>query len=74
MNTVVNRCGPVFRHYKGNKYAVVGVAQHSETLGKMVVYKALDTNDQLWVRPYNMFFEKIYVDGKVVPRFRRVKD
>jgi hypothetical protein len=31
----------VYRHYKGNKYEVVGFARHSETEEDMVVYKAL---------------------------------
>ena len=31
----------VYRHYKGNKYEVVGFAKHSETLEDMVIYKNL---------------------------------
>ena len=29
----------VYEHYKGETYEVISVAQHSETLEKMVVYK-----------------------------------
>ena len=30
-----------YRHYKGDRYEVIGVARHSETLAPMVVYRAL---------------------------------
>ena len=33
------KCGR-YRHYKGNHYVVLGVASHSETLEKLVVYRA----------------------------------
>ena len=39
----------VYEHYKGETYEVISVAQHSETLEKMVVYKHLD-DEGLWVR------------------------
>ena len=61
--------GGKYRHYKGNLYEVVGVARHSETLEKMVVYRALYGEGGLWVRPMGMFLENVTVDGKTVPRF-----
>ena len=30
-----------YRHFKGKEYQLIGVAQHSETLEAMVVYRAL---------------------------------
>lgn len=63
----------VYEHYRGNRYEVVGVALHSESLEPMVVYKPLyETKAPLWVRPYEMFNEKIELDGKMVPRFRKI--
>jgi hypothetical protein len=68
-----------FRHYKGKEYQVIGVARHSETREKLVVYKALYEDKEfgkeaLWVRPLEMFFEEVEVDGKKVARFEFVGD
>ncbi|MCR4314283.1 MAG: DUF1653 domain-containing protein [Candidatus Uhrbacteria bacterium] len=59
-----------YEHYKGGVYEVIGVANHSETLEKMVVYKHSD--GELWVRPLAMFTELVEVNGKKIPRFRKV--
>jgi hypothetical protein len=47
----------VYKHYKGNKYLVLGVAKHSETLEDLVVYTTLYENEKsaMWVRPLKMF-------------------
>lgn len=60
----------VYEHYKGNRYEVIGVAKHSETLEEMVVYRKLYDDHGLWVRPLAMFLEDVEVDGKKMPRFR----
>ena len=59
----------IYKHYKGNEYRVLGVATHSETLEKMVVYQALYGTYGIWVRPISMWNELIDVDGNLVPRF-----
>jgi RimJ/RimL family protein N-acetyltransferase len=64
--------GSTYKHYKGNKYVVVGVAKHSETLEELVVYRACHDDDDLWVRPKEMFLEDVEVDGKKMPRFELV--
>lgn len=58
-----------YRHFKGNEYEVIGIANHSETMEKMVVYKALYGEGGLWVRPAAMWNETINRDGKVFKRF-----
>ena len=58
-----------YRHYKGNEYEVIGVANHSETLEKMVVYRALYGENEIWVRPLYMWDEEVEVNGKNVKRF-----
>jgi hypothetical protein len=70
-----------YRHYKGNHYEVLGVACHTETGEKMVLYRALyacpdlveEYGDDPWfVRPFAMFTENVEIDGKSVPRFEFV--
>lgn len=60
----------VYQHFKGNKYKVLGVARHSETLEEMVVYQALYGNNGIWVRPLGMFLEEVEVNGQRQPRFK----
>lgn len=58
-----------YRHFKGNGYEVIGIANHSETLEKMVVYRALYGEKEIWVRPAEMWNEEITRDGKTFKRF-----
>ncbi len=62
----------IYEHYKGNRYQVTAIANHSETLEKMVVYKALYGEGEYWVRPLSMWEELVEVGGKSVPRFRYI--
>jgi hypothetical protein len=63
----------LYEHYKGNKYQVLGVAIHSETLEELVVYKALYGEGLTWVRPLKMFLESVEIEGKMKPRFSFLK-
>ncbi|MBC8570352.1 DUF1653 domain-containing protein [Oscillospiraceae bacterium NSJ-54] len=58
-----------YRHFKGGEYRVIGVATHSETMEKMVVYAPLYNDSGLWVRPLSMFLETVEREGKTFPRF-----
>ena len=58
-----------YRHYKGQRYRVLGTAQHSETMEPLVVYQALYGDYGLWVRPAAMFIETIELEGEPIPRF-----
>lgn len=62
----------LYRHYKGNTYQVIGIAKHSETEEDLVVYRALYGAFGLWVRPLDMFFEKVEIGGEIVPRFELI--
>ena len=64
----------IYRHYKGNLYELLYIANHSETLEKMVVYKALYGEGEVWVRPLSMWNEKVLVDGEMVLRFAPVEE
>ena len=64
----------IYRHFKGNKYQVIGTAKHSETLEEMVVYRALYGEFGLWVRPAKMWEETVERDGKTYQRFTYIGD
>ena len=64
----------IYRHFKGNKYQVIGTAKHSETLEEMVVYRALYGEFGLWVRPAKMWEETVERDGKTYKRFTYIGD
>ena len=64
----------IYKHFKGNRYEVIGTAKHSETLEEMVVYRPLDGDGTLWVRPSSMWDEVVERDGKSVRRFVFEKD
>lgn len=64
-----------YQHSKSGKfYRAIGIAKHSETLEEFVVYEALYENPEskIWVRPKEMFLEKVEIEGKKQPRFRFV--
>jgi hypothetical protein len=63
-----------YRHFKGGEYEVLGVATHSETHERYVVYRPLYTDSGLWVRPLAMFAETVTHNGAEVPRFTRIGD
>lgn len=62
----------IYEHYKGNKYLVLDTARHSETEELLVLYKTMYGDEDLWVRPYTMFFEEITIDSQTIPRFKYI--
>ena len=58
-----------YRHFKGNFYEVIGIARHSETEEKLVVYRPLYGEGGLWVRPLSMWNETVEREGKTYTRF-----
>ncbi len=59
----------IYRHYKGKDYEVYGVAVHTETEEKLVVYRSLYGNYRLNVRPLKMFCENVHIGKYRGPRF-----
>ena len=68
--------GGLYQHYKGMNYKLIDIVRHSETLEELVYYECLYENDlgKLWVRPKDMFFEDVTIDGNVIPRFKYIGD
>ena len=61
----------IYRHFKGNRYEVLFIASHSETLEPMVVYRALYGEGGVWVRPLSMWNEPVERNCYSGPRFVR---
>lgn len=49
----------VYRHFKGDYYLVVDVANDSETKEKYVIYRKLYDDGSLWIRPLKMFLSEV---------------
>lgn len=64
----------LYLHYSGLIVFMLGVARHSETEEKFVAYIPLGAKKgpRITVRPYEMFFENVTIDGKEVPRFKYI--
>lgn len=56
-----------YKHYKGGIYEHVCEATLESDLTPLIVYKASDGS--IWVRPREVFFQEIEVDGQLVQRF-----
>lgn len=63
----------IYQHFKGGRYQVIGVAEHTESGEELVVYHALVGDMALKVRPLAMFEERVEVNGESVPRFRIIE-
>lgn len=76
MESVKLKINGIYQHYKGQHYQVLDVVRHSETLDKLVLYKALYENPlgPLWVRPLEMFLGSVTVSGQKLRRFELVSD
>lgn len=49
----------IYKHFKGDSYIVEDIATHSETKEKYVVYRALYGNNELYIRPMDMFLSEV---------------
>lgn len=64
----------VYEHYTGLMVLVLGLARHSETEEKFIVYVPLGAKKgpRLTIRPAVMFFEDVEINAQTRPRFRHI--
>ena len=63
----------IYRHFKGRRYEVVGVAREVDSSDYFVVYRPLYGDKQLVVRSWADFMATVRQNDQEVPRFRYLK-
>lgn len=64
--------GKIFRHFKGDLYLLLDIAEHTETGEYLAIYKALYGDYKVYARPISMFFSEVDKDKypKATQEFR----
>ena len=68
----------VYRHFKGQQYKIVAVAEHTENGEQLVIYQAMYGEGKIYARPLEMFCSPVdkdkYPDATQEMRFEKVED
>lgn len=72
------KVGQKYKHYKGNSYIILHLANDSNTLKRVVIYQGQYDSEEfgpnpIWVREKTNFEETITRDGKEIRRFEFIE-
>lgn len=67
------KSGEMYRHYKGDAYRIILLAEHSNDNEWMVVYEPMHENPDApyFTRPLREWDEMVEWEGKIKRRFRK---